>query len=66
MEIKRLEFMDLKLGGKPVMEYAQVFNHLAQYALKEVSTDEKKQYRFVNGLTSKMQALPLGARVYRL
>ena len=32
-----------------------MFNHLAQYALDEVNTDEQKQYRFVNGLNSKMQ-----------
>ena len=55
MEIKRREFMDLKQGGRSVMEYVQVFNHLAQYAQDEVSTDERKQYRFINGLNSKMQ-----------
>ena len=37
------------------MEYVPVFNHLAQYAQDEVKTDERKQYRFVNGLNSKMQ-----------
>ena len=37
------------------MEYVKVFNHLAQYAQEEVSIDERKQYRFINGLNSKMQ-----------
>lgn len=37
------------------MKYVQVFNHLAQYTQDKVSTDERKQYRFVNGLNSKMQ-----------
>ncbi|XP_062208914.1 uncharacterized protein LOC133910586 [Phragmites australis] len=37
------------------MEYVQVFNHLAQYASDEVNTDKRKQYRFVNSLSSKMQ-----------
>ena len=37
------------------MEYVQVFNHLAQYATEEVSTDARKQRRFVNRLNSKMQ-----------
>ena len=37
------------------MEYVLVFNHLTQYALDEVNTDERKQYCFVSGLTSKMQ-----------
>jgi Retrotransposon gag protein len=55
MEIKRREFMDLKEGGKSVMKYVQVFNHLAQYAHDEVNTDEQKQYLFINGLNSKMQ-----------
>ena len=55
LEIKRWEFEDLEQGGRTVMEYVQVFNHLAQYAQDEVSTYERKQYRFVNGLNSKMQ-----------
>ena len=42
MEIKRQEFLDLHQRGKSVMEYVKVFNHLAQYALEEVNTDEKK------------------------
>ena len=36
MEAKRREFEDLKQGGRAVMEYVQVFNHLAQYATEEV------------------------------
>ena len=54
MEIKRREFEDLKQGGRTLMKYMQVFNHLAQYAPEEVSTDERKQHRSINGLNSKM------------
>ena len=55
MEAKRREFEDLKQGDRTVVEYVQVFNHLAQYAPEEVSTDAQKQRRFINGLCSKMK-----------
>jgi hypothetical protein len=32
-----------------------MFNHLTQYALKQVDTDEKKKYRFMNDLSTKLQ-----------
>jgi hypothetical protein len=36
-------------------DYYKVFNHLTQYALEQVGTDEKKKYRFMNGLSTKLQ-----------
>jgi hypothetical protein len=38
-----------------VYAYSERFNHLAQYALEQVDTDEKKKYRFMNGLSTKLQ-----------
>jgi hypothetical protein len=32
-----------------------MFNHVAQYALEQVDTDEKKKCRFMNGLYTKLQ-----------
>jgi hypothetical protein len=32
-----------------------MFNHLTQYAPEPVDTDEKKKYRFMNGLSTKLQ-----------
>ena len=36
------------------MEYANIFNHHAQYAAHHVDTDEKKQDCFKNGLNTKL------------
>jgi hypothetical protein len=33
-----------------------LFNHLTQYALEQIDTDEKK-YRFMNRLSTKLQEL---------
>ena len=38
------------------MEYVNAFNYLAQYALEDVNTDEKKQDHFMNGLSLKLQS----------
>jgi hypothetical protein len=35
--------------------YSKLFNHLTQYALEQVDTDEKKKYWFMNGLSTKLQ-----------
>jgi hypothetical protein len=32
-----------------------MFNHLAQYALEQVDTDEEKKYCFIKGLSTKLQ-----------
>jgi hypothetical protein len=55
MKRKHQEFMDLKQGGRSVHDYSKLFNHLAQYAPEQVDTDEKKKYRFLNGLSTKLQ-----------
>jgi hypothetical protein len=63
MRRKHQEFMDLKQGGRSVHEYSKLFNHLAQYALEQVDTDEKKNDYFINGLLTKLQerlALSMG------
>jgi hypothetical protein len=55
MRKKRKEFMDLKQGGRFVYDYSKQFNHLAQYALDQVDTDDKKKDRFMIGLSTKLQ-----------
>jgi hypothetical protein len=54
MRKKHQEFMDLKQGGKSVHNYSKQFNHLAQYASDQVNTDEKKNDRFMIGLSTKL------------
>jgi hypothetical protein len=55
MRKKRREFMDLKQGGRSVHDYSKQFNHLAQYAPDQVDTDDKKDDRFMIGLSTKLQ-----------
>jgi hypothetical protein len=47
--------MDLKKGGRSVRDYSKMFNHLVQYASKQVDTDEQKKDRFMSGLPTKLQ-----------
>jgi hypothetical protein len=54
MKSKHWEFMDLQQGNQLVYGYSKMFNHLTQYAPKQVDTDEKKYY-FMNGLSTKLQ-----------
>jgi hypothetical protein len=54
MRKKHQEFMDLKQGGRSVNDYSKQFNHLAQYALNQVDTDDKKKDRFMIGLSTKL------------
>jgi len=56
LNIKRDEFRRLRQGNKSVMEYVNTFNYLAQYALEDVNTDVKKQDRFIDGLSLKLQS----------
>jgi hypothetical protein len=54
--------MDLKQGRRSMQEYSKLFNHLVQYALEQVDTDEKKDC-FMNGLSTELQerlALSMG------
>jgi hypothetical protein len=55
MRKKRQVFMDLKQGGRSMHDYSKQFNHLAQYALGQADTDEKKKDRFMIGLSTKLQ-----------
>jgi hypothetical protein len=55
MRRKRQDFIDLRQGGRSVHDYSELFNHLAQYALDQVDTDEKKKDRFMIGLSTKLQ-----------
>jgi hypothetical protein len=55
MKSKHREFLDLQQRNQSVYVYSKMFNHLAQYAPEQVDTDEKKKYRFMNGLSTKLQ-----------
>jgi hypothetical protein len=46
--------MDLQRSKQSVYAYSKLFNHLTQYAPEQVDTDKKK-YRFMNGLSTKLQ-----------
>ena len=48
------EFLNLKQENKSLMEYANIFNHLAQYAAHHADADEKKQNCFKKGLNTKL------------
>ena len=52
--VKIGEFWNLKQEGKSVMEYANIFNHLAQYVVHHVDTEEKKQDCFKRGLNPEL------------
>jgi hypothetical protein len=55
MRKKRQEFMSLKQGGRSVYDYSKLINHLTQYALDQVDTYDKKNDRFMIGLSTKLQ-----------
>jgi hypothetical protein len=55
MKSKYREFMDLQQGKQLVNVYFKMFNHLAQYALEQVDTDEENKYCFMKGLSTKLQ-----------
>jgi hypothetical protein len=55
MRKKHQEFMDLKQGGRSVPDNSKQFNHLVQYALDQVVTDDKKKDHFMIGLSTKLQ-----------
>jgi hypothetical protein len=55
MKLKRKEFADLKQGGMTMNEYLHSFIHLSRYAPDDISTDEKKQDMFLNGLNDDIQ-----------
>jgi hypothetical protein len=55
MKTKHREFMHLQQGNQSVYVYSKMFNHLAQYAPEQVDTDEKKEYCFMKGFSTKLQ-----------
>jgi hypothetical protein len=55
IERKLNEFLGLTQGTRTVMQYAQVFNHLCQYAGYHADTDTKKRDRFRPGLSTKLK-----------
>jgi hypothetical protein len=55
MERKLNEFLALTQGTRTVLQYAQTFNHLCQYAGYHADNDAKKQDRFRRGLNTKVK-----------
>jgi hypothetical protein len=54
MDRKLNEFLALTQGNRTVLQYAQAFNDLCQYAGYHADTDEKKRDRFRRGLNTKL------------
>jgi hypothetical protein len=50
MIMRKEEFLALKQGPLSVSEYRDKFLQLSCYALEDVNTDAKRQYRFLRGL----------------
>jgi hypothetical protein len=61
MDRKLKEFLALTHGNRTVLQYAQAFNDLCQYARYHADTDEKKRDRFRRGsaLSSATISTPL-------
>jgi hypothetical protein len=55
MKLERKEFANLKQGGMTVNEYLNSSIQLSRYAPDDISTDEKKQDVFLNGLNDDFQ-----------
>jgi predicted PolB exonuclease-like 3'-5' exonuclease len=49
------EFLALAQGNRTVLQYAQAFNDLCQYAGYHADTDEKKRDGFRRGLSTKLR-----------
>jgi predicted PolB exonuclease-like 3'-5' exonuclease len=49
------EFLALTQGNRTVLQYAQAFNHLCQYAGYHADADTKKRDRFHRGLNTKLK-----------
>jgi hypothetical protein len=52
---KVTEFLELTQGNMFVLDYANKFNQLAQYAGTHVDTDMKKRDHFYRGLSCMLQ-----------
>jgi hypothetical protein len=55
MDRKLNEFLALTQGNQTVLQYAQAFSDLCQYAGYHADTDEKKRDRFWRGLNTKLR-----------
>ena len=55
MDRKLNEFLALTQGNRTVLQYAQAFNDLCQYAGYHADMDEKKRDRFRRGLSTKLR-----------
>jgi hypothetical protein len=55
MDRKLNEFLALTQGNQTVLQYAQAFNDLCQYAGYHADTDEKKRDRFRRDLSTKLR-----------
>ena len=55
MDRKLNEFLALTKGSHTVLQYAQAFNDLCQYAGYHADTDEKKRDKFRRGLSTKLR-----------
>ena len=55
MDRKLNEFLALTQGTRTVLQYAQAFNNLCQYAGYHADTDAKKRDRFCRGLSTKFK-----------
>jgi hypothetical protein len=55
IERKLNEFLNLTQGTRTMMQYAQVFNHLCQYAGYHADSDARKKDRFRRGLNTKLK-----------
>jgi hypothetical protein len=55
IERKLNEFLALTQGTRTVMQYAQAFNHLCQYASYHANTDAKKLDHFRRRLNTKLK-----------
>ncbi|KAH6815254.1 hypothetical protein C2S51_020074 [Perilla frutescens var. frutescens] len=53
---KEKELMNIEQGSMTILEYEQKFNQLARYAPHLVDTDEKKAWRFEDGLRPEIGA----------
>jgi hypothetical protein len=55
LERKLNEFLALTQGSNTILQYAQTFNHLCQYAGYHADNDAKKQDHFCCGLNTKLK-----------
>jgi hypothetical protein len=55
MDRKLNEFLALTQGNRTVLQYAQAFNDLCQYAGYHADTDEKKRDMFRRGVSTKLR-----------